>query len=47
MKRSLRLLPIVALLAAAACNTMAGAGRDISAAGQAVNQEARETQSKM
>lgn len=47
MKHALRLLPLLGLLAAAACNTMAGAGRDISAAGTAVNQEARETQSQM
>lgn len=47
MKRSLRLLPVIALMAAAACNTVAGAGRDLSAAGQAVNSEARETQAKM
>ena len=47
MKRAIRLLPVIALLAAAACNTVAGAGRDISAAGTAVNDQARQTQAKM
>lgn len=47
MKHALRLMPLLGLLAVAACNTVAGAGRDISAAGTAVNQEARETQAKM
>lgn len=47
MKHALRLLPLLGFLTAAACNTVAGAGRDISAAGTAVNQEAREAQSKM
>ena len=47
MKHALRLVPLLGLLAMTACNTMAGAGRDISAAGNAVNQEARETQAQM
>lgn len=37
----------LALVALAGCNTMKGAGKDVSAAGQAVQQEATETQQSM
>ncbi len=41
--RKLTLLTIVALgLAVAACNTIAGAGRDVSAAGAAVTDTAKD-----
>jgi len=41
--RKLTLLAIVALgLAVAACNTVAGAGRDVSAAGNAVTDTAHD-----
>jgi entericidin B len=38
---------VLAALTLAACNTMKGAGRDVSAAGNAVSSQAAETQSKM
>lgn len=44
---SLRLLPLLALLAAAACNTMEGAGRDIQAGGAAISDGAQDVQKKM
>ncbi len=34
-------LPLIAILALAACNTVEGAGQDISRAGVAIQQEAR------
>jgi predicted small secreted protein len=37
----------LALLALAACNTIKGAGQDVEAAGDAVQQEATEAQSGM
>jgi predicted small secreted protein len=37
----------LALLALAACNTLQGAGRDVSAAGDALTNEAQETQREM
>ena len=37
----------LALLALAGCNTVKGAGQDVKAAGQAVQEEAAETQSSM
>jgi entericidin B len=35
------------LLALAGCNTIKGAGKDVSSAGQAVQEEATETQQSM
>ncbi|HET9068675.1 MAG TPA: entericidin A/B family lipoprotein [Amaricoccus sp.] len=37
----------LALMTLAACNTVKGAGKDVTAAGQAVQQEAGEAQSSM
>jgi entericidin B len=39
--RPLTLLALVALLSAAACETMEGAGRDMTTAGQTVTSEAQ------
>lgn len=44
MTRSIRLLPILAVLAIAACNTVQGAGEDLSTAGQAISTEAQRAQ---
>ena len=43
----LRILAALALLALAACNTVEGAGRDISTAGDAMTDEAQESKSAM
>lgn len=40
-------LALVAALSLAACNTMQGAGKDISSAGHAVSNTAQDTQRKM
>ena len=40
-------LTLVALMALSACNTMQGAGQDVSAAGSALTDEAQEAQSEM
>lgn len=42
-----RLLPLVLLLALAACNTIEGAGRDMQHAGSAISEEAREAEAGM
>lgn len=42
-----KILIAFALLALAACNTMKGAGEDVSAAGSAITDGAQETQSEM
>ncbi|MFD1912091.1 entericidin EcnAB [Halodurantibacterium flavum] len=39
-----RLFPVLIVLGLAACNTVEGAGADLSAAGTAVQQEARAAQ---
>ncbi len=39
-----RILPVLILLGVAACNTVEGAGQDLSAAGTAITQEARQAQ---
>lgn len=44
--RKLTLLPILALAALAACNTVEGAGNDLSAAGTAISQESRQAQAR-
>jgi predicted small secreted protein len=41
------ILALIAVLTLAACNTMRGAGQDISTAGDALSSEAAETQSEM
>lgn len=46
MIRTLALV-IAATLTLAACNTMQGAGKDISSAGHAVTDTAQDTQQKM
>ena len=46
MLRSVILL-LAAALALSACNTMKGMGRDVSAAGTAVTNQAQETQTEM
>ncbi|WP_082714864.1 entericidin A/B family lipoprotein [Falsirhodobacter sp. alg1] len=40
--RKLTLLPILALAALAACNTVDGAGQDLSSAGGAISNTSRE-----
>ncbi|SMO31776.1 entericidin A/B family lipoprotein [Paracoccus laeviglucosivorans] len=47
MRQVLKLTPILALLALAACETVQGAGRDMQAAGQAVSRESQEAQMGM
>lgn len=47
MRRMLKLTPILALLALAACETVQGAGRDMQAAGTAVSRESQEAQMGM
>ena len=42
MRRSLVFLAAAAALAVAACNTVAGAGRDVQAAGEAVEETAQD-----
>lgn len=44
MTRTLTLLPLLALLATAACETVEGAGRDLQSAGEVITDEAQETQ---
>ncbi|MFC7705142.1 entericidin A/B family lipoprotein [Plastorhodobacter daqingensis] len=39
-----RLFPVLVILGLAACNTVEGAGQDISAAGTAITSEARQAQ---
>lgn len=41
------ILALLALAALSACNTMRGAGQDVSAAGSALTDQAEETQSEM
>lgn len=41
------LYPLLALLALAACNTVEGAGQDLSTAGDAVADQAQETKQDM
>ena len=44
MPRVMKLAPVLALLALAACETVQGAGRDMQAAGHAVSRESRDVQ---
>lgn len=41
------ILALIALVTLSACNTMQGAGQDVSAAGDALTNEAQETQQEM
>ncbi len=41
------LLALVAAAALSACNTMKGAGKDISSGGEAITDQAQETQQQM
>ena len=41
------ILALVAAAALSACNTMKGAGKDISTGGQAITNEAQDTQKSM
>ena len=45
--KKLTLLAIVSLMALSACNTISGAGRDVSALGGAVSSGAENVQQKM
>jgi predicted small secreted protein len=47
MRTPMFLLPLLALLAVTACETVQGAGRDLSAAGSAISQESREVQADL
>ncbi|MFC3088228.1 entericidin A/B family lipoprotein [Tabrizicola soli] len=42
-----RLLVLLALLAVSACETIEGAGRDLEMTGEAITEEAQETQAGM
>ncbi|HWL56937.1 MAG TPA: entericidin A/B family lipoprotein [Paracoccus sp. (in: a-proteobacteria)] len=44
MRRLMKLTPVLALIALAACETVQGAGRDMQAAGQAVTRESQKVQ---
>lgn len=44
MSHFCKTLPLLAILALGACNTVEGAGQDMTAAGVAVQQEARAAQ---
>jgi entericidin B len=41
------LLPLIALIALTACETIEGAGRDIEGAGEAITDQSQETQAEM
>lgn len=47
MRKPAFLLPLLALITLAACETVEGAGRDIGAAGDAITQESQEAQTGM
>ena len=47
MRFAFVLLPLFALLAVTACETVEGAGRDLQTAGSTVSDEARDAQSGM
>lgn len=47
MRPSIILLSLAALLAVAGCETVQGAGRDLSAVGDAVTTESQEVQNEM
>ena len=41
------ILPLIALMTLTACETIEGAGRDIEGAGDAITDQAQETQAEM
>ncbi len=45
--RTMVILPLIAILALTACNTVRGVGRDVSTGGKAISQGAAETQQKL
>ena len=47
MRNAIMLLSLTALLAVAGCETIQGAGRDISTAGQAVSSGSQQVQDEM
>jgi predicted small secreted protein len=47
LKKIVLVLAALAALSLTACNTVAGAGKDVSATGNAVTDAAKETKSKM
>ncbi len=47
ISKSLSLLPLLALFALSACETVEGAGRDIQSAGTTVSEVAEDTQNEM
>lgn len=47
MRKIIKLSPILALMALAACQTVQGAGRDLQTAGEVVTQESYEAQQGM
>lgn len=42
-----RLLPLLGLMAIAACETIKGAGRDLNTAGDAITEEAQQAQGEI
>lgn len=47
MRNPLFLLPLLALLAVAGCNTIKGVGRDVQKGGETITQGATEVQNEM
>jgi entericidin B len=47
MPYRIALLPLLALMALSACETIAGAGRDLQGAGEVITDEAQETQAEI
>ena len=47
MRRILRFTPLLGLMAISACETMQGAGRDLSTAGQVITEQSKESQTQM
>ncbi len=43
----LRLLPLLGLMAVAACETIEGAGRDLNTAGDVITEEAQQAQGEI
>ncbi len=47
MRKAFLLLPLLAIAGLAACQTVEGAGRDLSAAGTAITQQSRDAQADL
>ena len=47
MRRSFALIPLIALLAVSACETVKGAGKDVSTAGHVITGEAQKAKTSM